>query len=104
MSEAVFSPLDLDTYQLDDVINYVLGDSPEDVIGHIKQAVSAFGWVWELSKLAEGFTQSGDTERATCMLGIISHLACDHKHYLGAVAEQAATTTAAAMKKGGAHE
>lgn len=101
MSKAVFSPLDLDVYQLNDVITYVLGDSPEDVVGHIKQAVSAFGWIWELSKLAEGFTKSGEAERATRLLEVISHLVCDHRRYLGAVVEQATTTTAAAMQQGG---
>ena len=104
MSKAVFSPLDLDAYQLDDVVTYVLGDSPEDVIGHIKQAVSAFGWIWELSKLAEGFTKSGEAERATRMLEIMSHIACDYQQYLGGEATQAEAKTVAAMKQGGAHE
>ncbi|MFV0284445.1 MAG: hypothetical protein ACK5JE_11735 [Castellaniella sp.] len=100
MAKNTFSPRDLTPYELDDVVTHVLGDGPEDVAGHLKQAADMFEWLDLLSELVGNFAGTGDTHKARKLTEIIRYLSQDHINYLSAVAEQMEAKTKAAMKGG----
>lgn len=101
MAKSAFSPRGLTPDELDDVVTHVLGDGPEDVAGHLKQAADMFEWIDLLSELAGNFAGTGGTGKAKVLTEIIRYLSQDHINYLSGVAEQMEAKTKAAMDQDG---
>ncbi|CAM5188360.1 hypothetical protein CDEN61S_01660 [Castellaniella denitrificans] len=100
MAKSAFSPRGLTPNELDDVVTHVLGDGPEDVAGHLKQAADMFEWLDLLSELVGNFAGTGDTYKARTLAAIIRHLSQDHINYLSGVAERMEAKTKTAMEGG----